>query len=213
MEVFAHEKAYRGADTLKKIEKAHIVQCGLGAIGSNLLMHLSRQGFQSFAGIDFDRIEDHNRHTQIWGKKEVGQLKAQALQFRLYQEMGIRPEVFNKRIQEVNLKKLIKPGTIFVDGFDNSEARSFVKDYCSENNVPCLHVGLSPDYAEIVWNENYIVPKKKGADVCEYPLSRNIVLFSVVIAADVLIRYIDTGVQENYAVTLKDFNVSKIYGG
>jgi len=211
METFAHEKAYRGDSALKKIEAAHIVQCGLGAIGSNLVTHLSRQGFKNFVGIDFDRIEDHNRHTQIWGKREVGQLKAQALQFRLYQEMGIRPEVFPKRIEEVNLKKVVKPNTLFIDGFDNTEARQFVKNYTTENKIECLHIGLYKDYAEVVWNENYSVPKKKGEDVCEYPLARNVVLMSVVVAADVIIRYLIKGEKENYSITLKDFKVSKMY--
>jgi len=210
MKTFVHEEVYRGKETLDKIAKAKFTICGLGAIGSNLVMNMARQSFTNFTVIDFDRIEDHNRHTQIWGAKEVGQMKAAMMQRRMYDEMGLKIQIEPKKLDEANIKKLVQKDTIVIDGFDNTEARGLVTTFCTENKIQCLHIGMRQDYAEVIWNENYIVPKKHGKDICEYPLARNIILLAVAVGTETILRYVDTGVKENYAITLKDCNISKL---
>jgi hypothetical protein len=123
--------------------------------------------------------------------------------------MGVMVDAISKKLEGDNIKKLISEDSIVIDGFDNSASRKLVTDFCRDNNIDCLHVGLYQDYAEIVWNEFYTPPEpSSGPDVCEYPLARNIILMAVAVATDVLIRFLDTGVKENYTITLKDFKIS-----
>ena len=42
-----HEEIYRGAEALKKVERIRILVAGCGALGSNLLDTLARQGFRN----------------------------------------------------------------------------------------------------------------------------------------------------------------------
>jgi molybdopterin/thiamine biosynthesis adenylyltransferase len=209
MKTFVHEEVYRGVDLLKKLAAQPITLCGVGAIGSNLANNLVRQGFQKLTVIDMDRVADHNRNNQIWTSRDVGQLKTAALKNYLFFAMKISIDSISQELTAANVKKLLKPGTIVVDGFDNSESRKIVTDYCRDNKIDCLHIGLAQDCAEVTWNERYRVPSKStGLDVCEYPLARNIALLAVVVGTESIIRYIRTGNKENYLISLNDFNIA-----
>lgn len=208
MHTLAHEEAYRGKGILSKMATQAITVCGCGAVGSNFIDNAVRQGFKDIQVIDMDRVEDHNRHTQIWDKRVIGSLKAVAIKNHAF-NMGVLIGAISKKLEEDNVKKLLLKGSIVIDGFDNSESRKLVTNFCRDNKIDCLHVGLYQDYAEIVWNEFYTPPEPStGPDVCEYPLARNVILMAVAVATDVLIRYLDTGVKENYTITLKDFKIS-----
>jgi molybdopterin-synthase adenylyltransferase len=215
MKTFIHEEKYRGEDLLEKISSCQIIVCGAGAIGSNLVDNMIRQGFRQFVVIDFDRVEDHNRNTQLWGRRDVGQLKTAALKSYAFNSLNVVIEDVPKKLDVDNVHKLIKKGTfaptIVVDGFDNPESRKIVTDHCRKNNILCLHVGLYKDMGEVTWNKIYRIPDKvKGLDVCEYPLARNIIIMAVVTATESIIRFLAKGVEESYTITLKDFKITLV---
>jgi molybdopterin/thiamine biosynthesis adenylyltransferase len=206
-----HEEKFRGQALLKKMAEQPFFVCGAGAIGSNLIETMVRQGFKKFIIIDFDRVDDHNRHTQIYGRRDIGQLKVNAVKTRIFDLMGITVEPISKKLEANNIKKLLTAGSIVIDGFDNSESRRLVAEHCRANKILCLHVGLYKDCAEIHWNEGYHIPDPvKGMDVCEYPLARNIILMAITVATEAIIRYLDKGVVENYVITLEDMKITSI---
>lgn len=213
MNTFVHEREYRGRELLDKISKAKLIVCGCGAIGSNIIDNMVRQGFRNIRVIDMDRIEDHNRHTQIWDRRSKGQLKVTMIKNHVYNTMGVQIDSVSQKLEAKNLKKLLSGG-IIIDGFDNSESRKLVTDYCLKNNIECLHVGLFQNYTEIVWNEVYSPPQDTvGAeDVCEYPLARNIILIAVALATEALIKFLDEDVKESIVFTLRDMKTSAYRG-
>lgn len=213
MNTLIHEQVYRGDDLINKLGNTQIIVCGCGAIGSNLIDNMVRQGFKLIRVIDFDRVEDHNRQTQIWDRRSNGQLKVAMMKTYAFNAMGIQVEPVSQRLDEKNIKKLLNGG-IVIDGFDNASSREMVTNHCKTNNIQCLHVGLFRNYAEIVWNERYNPPKDaEGAeDVCEYPLARNVVLMSVALATEILIRYVDDGTKDSISFTLRDLKVSPYRG-
>ena len=209
MKTLAHEESYRGPKTLKKMAEQPVTICGCGAVGSNLVDNMVRQGFENLTVIDFDRIEEHNRHTQIYTKRDVGQLKTSILKNMMYLARDVKIQDKPVKLDESNVAKLLIKGSIVVDGFDNVESRGLVTRHCRNNGIDCLHVGLAPDFAEVVWNEIYIVPKKPtGPDVCEYPLARNTVMIAAAVATDVLIRFLTSNVKESYEITLGDLRIT-----
>lgn len=211
MNTLIHEEKYRGDGLLKKMAEQEFVVCGAGALGSNIVENMARQGFKKFTVIDFDRVDDHNRHTQAYDRRDVGQLKVTALKSRIFNIMGLTITDVAKKLEESNLKKHLKKGSIIIDGFDNSESRGLVTKYCMVNNILCLHAGLYKDYAEIKWNPVYRVPAPvKGLDVCEYPLARNIVMMASIVVIETLIAYMELGVFNNFAITLKDMTIFQI---
>lgn len=209
MNTLVHEEVYRGKSLLHKMASQPLIVCGCGAVGSNLIDNAVRQGFKKITVIDMDRIEDHNRHTQVWDKRLVGSLKATAIKNHIFNVMSdATVEAITKKLDEMNIKKLLSTGGIVVDGFDNSASRKLVTSWCKDNKINCLHVGLYKDYAEVIWNEFYKPPEPStGVDVCEYPMARNVILLATAVATDVLIRYLESGVKECYSITLKDFKI------
>jgi tRNA A37 threonylcarbamoyladenosine dehydratase len=209
MKTLIHEEAYRGAETIARIGSfGKVTVCGCGAVGSNLIENMTRQGFSNISVIDFDRVESHNLHTQVWGRKEIGHEKVTVMKNKIFSDQGFLIEAVPRKLEESNIAKLLQ-ASLVVDGFDNSASRKIVTNFCTSRKINCLHIGLNSDYAEIMWNDIYKVPKGGGKDICEYPLARNLILLAVSVATEVIIRFVDKGIKENYTITLGDFSIRR----
>lgn len=209
-ESFHHEALYRGKEALARLSQARLVVCGAGAVGSNLVDNLVRQGFRSIRVIDDDRVESHNVGTQTYGAGDVGAFKAEVLQADVFRAVGVEIEAERKRLTEKNADKLLEGADVVVDGFDNTASRRLVTESCRKSGTACLHVGMSADYAEVLWNEGYRVPREGagGVDVCDYPLARNLTQFAVALASEALVRYVLTGHRQNTSFTLNDLRIN-----
>ena len=208
--MFHHEELYRGAENARRLAAVRVTLCGAGALGSHLAENLVRQGVRQLKVIDRDRVEEHNVGPQIYGESEIGAWKAEALRSRLFRAVGVEIETITRELDERNARKLLAGADLVVDTFDNSASRQLVQDQCRLAGLRCLHVGLFADYGEVVWNEHYRVPADGGEDVCDYPLARNLVLLTVAVASEVLVRAVLDHVRENWSVTLRDFSVRSL---
>jgi hypothetical protein len=207
-----HETLYRGPEALDRIGRARLVICGAGAVGSNLVDSLARQGFRRMRVIDDDRIEAHNVGTQTYAESDVGAFKVQMLQAEVFRAVGVEIETERQRLTGRTVARLLADADLVVDGFDNHESRALVTEHCRMNGTPCLHVGLSADYAEVLWNETYQVPEDvtaAGMDVCDYPMARNLIAFAVALACEAVVRYVVTGERESYSFTLGDLAINR----
>jgi molybdopterin/thiamine biosynthesis adenylyltransferase len=204
---FHHEQIYRGPDALARLAATRVALCGAGALGSHLADNLARQGFGPLRVIDRDRVEEHNVSTQLYGEAEVGAWKVEALRNRLFRAAGVEVDAVSKELTERNARPLLKGAGIVIDTFDNSASRRLVQQTCRALALPCLHVGLFADYAEVVWDEAYRVPADAAGDVCDYPLARNLVLLAVAVASEALVRFVLDGEHGNWSLTLRDFTV------
>jgi molybdopterin/thiamine biosynthesis adenylyltransferase len=207
---FHHESIYRGPDLLAKLSRLRITLCGVGAVGSNLADNLVRQGVSTLRAIDKDRVEEHNVSTQAYGETDVGVWKVEALRNRLFRVAGVEVEPVRKELTTQNARQLLGNADLVIDAFDNSASRRLVQETVGASGVPCLHVGLHADYAEVVWDDAYRVPQDVAGDVCDYPLARNVVLFAVVVASESIFRYLATGESANYSATLTDLAVRRL---
>lgn len=209
---FHHEEIYRGKELTKKLNAQHLTVCGAGALGSNLVDNLSRQGFQNFKVIDMDRVETHNLNTQIWNEADIGALKVDALKNKIFRNIGAEVEAVNKELTAANVKQLLKGSTLVIDVFDNNKARQCVQDEVRARKFPCLHVGLYEDYGEVVWDDNYKVPKDQATgDVCDYPLARNIAMLAVIVASEEVLNFClaEKPRKCSWSITLKDLAIRK----
>ncbi len=207
-----HERIYRGADLLARLESTAVTLCGAGALGSHLADNLARQGIRRWKVIDRDRVEEHNAGTQLYGQSDVGAWKVEALRTRLFRAVGVEIEPVAKELSDRNVRSLLKGSGIVIDAFDNSAARRLVQDHCRAAAIPCLHVGLDADYAEVIWDEHYRVPNDVAGDVCDYPLARNVVLLAVAVASEAVLRYVRDGRQDGWSITLGDLAVRPFEG-
>lgn len=109
-----------------------------------------------------------------------------------------------------NAPSLLKGASLVLETFDNSASRRLVQEACRRLGLPCLHVGLYADYAEVVWDEAYRVPADVMGDVCDYPLARNLVLLAVAVASEVVLRFVLDGERGDWSLTLRDFTVGPL---
>jgi hypothetical protein len=204
---FHHEQIYRGPDALARLAATRVTLCGAGALGSHLADNLVRQGFGAPRVIDRDRVDEHNVSTQLYGESDVGSWKVEALRSRLFRAAGVEVDALNKELTERNARSLLKGAALVIDALDNSASRRLVQQTCRALALPCLHVGLYADYAEVVWDEAYLVPADAAGDVCDYPLARNLVLLAVAVASEAVVRFALDGERGNWSLTLRDFSV------
>lgn len=211
MSIFFHEQLYRTSEIMAKIKDFSITICGAGALGGNITENLARSGFTKLKVIDRDRIEERNLSTQPYYRSDVGAFKAKILANSLYRALGVNIDAQTKELTATNAAQLISSNSLVIDTFDNSIARKAVKDYCENVNLPCLHVGLAGDYAEIIWNQEYRVPSPANDDVCDYPLARNLVTLAVAVACETIVTFVVRGKQNNFTVTLADLAIQSYH--
>ncbi len=207
-DLYLHEEIYRGKEVLARLNQVSVTICGAGALGSLLADNLARQGFRLLTAIDDDRVELHNVGTQLYRQDNVGALKVDVLRGHCFRAAGIELITFNKRLTENTVHKFLRDATLVVDTFDNSASRRLVSEYCLQNHIACLHLGMNADFGEVHWNEAYRIPHDVVAmDVCEYPLARNLILLTVAVGSEAILRYALENHQENYSITLKDLSI------
>ncbi|MBD1922487.1 ThiF family adenylyltransferase [Funiculus sociatus GB2-A5] len=207
MSIFFHEQLHRTPALMAQLRDVPVTVCGVGALGANITENLARSGFGKLVTIDRDRIEERNLSTQPYYRSDVGAYKAKILTNTIYRALGVAVDGRSKELTSANVAQLLAGSGIVIDTFDNSTSRQVVKDYCTNANIPCLHVGLASDYAEVIWNEIYRVPSPANDDVCDYPLARNLVMLAVAVACEVIVTFVATGNKESFTVTLGDFAV------
>jgi molybdopterin-synthase adenylyltransferase len=210
MNIFFHEQLYRTDVVMAKLKEYSVTICGAGALGGNLTENLARAGFARLKVIDCDRIEERNLSTQPYYRSDIGAFKAKILANHLYQAIGTKVEAETKELTAANAHQLLKEIQLIVDVFDNSTSRQAVKDSAAQSGIPCLHTGLSSDFAEVVWNEAYRVPSDANDDICDYPLARNLVLLAVAVTGEAIVSFIATGEQRSFTITLKDLAVKSL---
>ncbi|PSB29051.1 thiamine biosynthesis protein ThiF [filamentous cyanobacterium Phorm 46] len=193
---------------ISAIENFPVTVCGAGALGANIVESLARSGFCQLKVID--RIEERNLSTQPYYRSDIGAFKAKILANNLYRALGVSIDAHSKELTPANAdRRLVKSATV-IDTFDNSVGRQAVKDYCASVSIPCVHVGLAADYSEIIWNPHYRVPSAANDDVCDYPLARNLVMLTVAVACEVIVRFVATKEQQNLTCTIGDFAVKPL---
>ncbi|MDB5319896.1 MAG: thiamine biosynthesis protein ThiF [Phycisphaerales bacterium] len=207
---FHHEQIYRGSELLERLAKLRITICGVGAVGSNLADNLLRQGVAHLRAIDKDRVEEHNVSTQTYAEADVGVWKVEALRNRLFKVAGVEIDAVRKELTAQNARPLLGDCDLVIDAFDNSTARQLLQEAARASGVPCLHVGLYEDYCEAIWDEQYRVPRDVAGDVCDYPLARNLVVLSVVIASESIMKFVASGERAGWSGTLGDLAVRKL---
>lgn len=204
---FFHEERHT---TLQAISDTPILICGVGALGGNLAETLARMGFSRLYLLDKDRVEMRNLSTQPYSRAEVGTPKARALANSLYRAVQAKIEPVVAELTATNATTLLKEAKLVVDAFDNREARQAVSQASNTLQIPCLHIGFSPDglYASGLWEPGYIVPESIPGDPCDYPLTRPLAITVAALAARSICDFLRSGTATDFEFTWNDAKIS-----
>lgn len=95
---------------------------GTGGIGSMTTFCLAKMGAMALTIIDFDKVEEHNMPSQMYGPEDVGKSKVDALQVIVRLFTGITPIPFNGTAQEYAASGL-PFGRVVICAVDSLEER------------------------------------------------------------------------------------------
>ena len=121
-----------GALGQKKILSAKILIVGIGGLGCPAAENLTRAGVGSIGLVDNDIVSISNIHRQsLFSSKDVKKTKVSVAAKKL---KDINPDTiiktYNKRLNEKNIKKIIKNYDLIIDGSDNFKTKFLINDYC-----------------------------------------------------------------------------------
>ena len=118
-----------GKELQQAFSSATVAICGLGGLGSNIAILLTRAGIGKLILIDFDRVDITNLHRQQYKASQIGMYKTYALTDNLREiNPYIELETHTERIAEENAVTLLQGVDIICEAFDNAEAKAMLTD-------------------------------------------------------------------------------------
>lgn len=116
-----------GAALQARISAARVAVCGLGGLGSNIVIALARAGVGQLHLIDFDRVDITNLNRQQYSVRQIGQWKTDAMQAALAEIAPYcRVMTDTVRITEGNLAELLRQDDFICEAFDCPEAKAML---------------------------------------------------------------------------------------
>ena len=110
-----------------KLQQARVAVAGLGGLGSNIAILLTRMGVGNLHLIDFDKVDYSNLQRQQYFVEQVGAYKVEALAETLRK---INPYVNLKlsclKVTEGILPELLAQDEIICEAFDKAEAKAML---------------------------------------------------------------------------------------
>jgi len=213
------EENFRGEHVVDALSKLDICICGMGALGSNLMMELYRQGANIARIIDDDKVEEHNISTQAYGMRHIGRAKISACEALAWEFFEASPSIIYRRLDEKNAERFLHGYHLVVDTFDNAESRNAVKYACDRLNIPCLHLGMDELglYGEVVWGREYYMFTEEFSklteanDPCDIGTSRVLIMIVVSLGCETIMRWLDSSmkVENNFTFTMRDMHVQE----
>lgn len=147
-----------------------VIVCGGGALGSHLVW-LGRSMEAHWLVIDGDSVETRNLASQWFVRQMVGKPKAQALKSQMLNLAGQKIEAHGVRLRANNVEALLSKADLVVDCFDNAQSRRLVQDFVRQQDIPCLHGGLSADgnFGMVRWDECFTIDSEdvRGQPTCD----------------------------------------------
>ncbi len=112
---------------LEKLRNAKVAIAGLGGLGSNIAVMLTRAGVGELFLVDFDRVEESNLNRQVYTRRHIGINKTEALEGILRE---ITDEVIitskTQRVTDENALELFGDYDIVCEAFDKPEAKAML---------------------------------------------------------------------------------------
>lgn len=106
---------------------------GAGGLGSNVAMMLTRAGIGTLVISDYDCVEESNLNRQFYFRKQLGQLKVNALADNLKEiDPSITLEIHPIRLTQSNIPEIYRKVDVMVEAFDNSAMKKTIIEVFQE---------------------------------------------------------------------------------
>lgn len=134
-----------GVEGQRALQRAHVLICGCGALGSVLANTLVRAGLGRLRLVDRDFLELHNLQRQvIFDEDDIAANKPKAIAAadklrRINSQVAVEPIVAD--VDSSNVLQLSQDVDLILDGTDNFEARFLLNDAAHKLKKPWIYAG------------------------------------------------------------------------
>jgi len=121
-----------GAKGQKKILSSKVLIVGVGGLGCPAAENLVRAGVGTVGLIDNDVVNLSNIHRQsLFSSKDLKKQKVSVAAKKLKEiNPQTKIETYKLRLNEKNIKNIIKNYELIIDGSDNFKTKFLINDYC-----------------------------------------------------------------------------------
>ena len=121
-----------GAKGQKKILSSKVLIVGVGGLGCPAAENLVRAGVGTVGLIDNDIVNLSNIHRQsLFSSKDIKKQKVNVAAKKLKEINPLtKIETYKLRLNEKNIKNIIKDYELIIDGSDNFKTKFLINDYC-----------------------------------------------------------------------------------
>lgn len=143
-EIYNSLKQRNGEEVFNRLLKSTVAVCGLGGLGSNIAVALSRAGVGKLIIIDFDKVDISNINRQQYGVSQTGKFKTDALKENLKEINPYTTVIsYNEKITSYNAYEFLKDADVICEAFDSAENKAMLLDTVSEKLSGKYYVGAS----------------------------------------------------------------------
>ncbi|MEM0192136.1 MAG: HesA/MoeB/ThiF family protein [Candidatus Korarchaeum sp.] len=155
-----------GEEGQAKLRKSLVAIVGAGGIGSPLSLYLASAGV-NLRIIDGDLVSLNNLHRQIiYGEDDIGLPKALVAEREIRRRNSdVEVEGVPKKLDENNVKDLLKDANLVMDASDNFKVRYIINDYCVRENIPFVYSAINGFYFAV----SFIIPRRTACLRCLFP--------------------------------------------
>ena len=119
-----------GFELQDKISGTTVAICGLGGLGSNIAIALSRSGIGKLILVDNDKVDITNLHRQQYKVNQIGMNKTEALRDNLKEiNPYIEAKIHTICLDESNAKDILSDADIICEAFDNAESKTMLVNF------------------------------------------------------------------------------------
>ena len=134
-----------GAKGQKKILSSKVLIVGVGGLGCPAAESLVRAGIGTIGLVDSDIVNLSNIHRQsLFNSKDIKKPKVNVAAKKLKE---INPQskikIYKTRLNEKNIKNIIREYDLVIDGSDNFKTKFLVNDYCLKHKKKLVSGAIS----------------------------------------------------------------------
>ena len=140
-----------GGQGQKLLIKSKVLIIGLGGLGSPVLQYLAASGIGTIGLADGDKVDLSNLHRQtIFSLKDIGSYKAnKAKKFILAINPDINVFSYKKKVDLLNVDKIITDYDIIVDCTDNHSSKLIINDACFRREKTFVSASVSGFFGQV----------------------------------------------------------------
>lgn len=179
-------KNQKGLIDNERLARTPIIVVGAGAIGSRVVVDLSKMGARDITVYDFDTLEDHNFSSQMYPTSKLGMAKVHALESVAHEYGDCKITAINEPWTPDNAKQSDDSG-ILLSCVDNMDVRSALfKFYKSQAGffvdgrmsayVFSVYAVATKDGRQVEHYEKSLFPQSEGS---QEPCGQKSIIYTV----------------------------------